>query len=433
MRTQFAFLFATLACAAPAGWAAESAVKISVPVAAKSTTPAFDEARLTYVQSWIRQKAPECPPEVTTAAATAFLQELQDRQPQRFDQLLSPSFPVREFDSMLLRQVGAQLTAPAQTSVREQIARRRLQAALAAEPAATVLTPSAIEALMAKIKDGSAVQYRRLLEGRIEEDDLALLLKKTRQAESAGTLAAKPSAPPKAKVLTSADIVSEFARRNQEGSALQRLRSYTVEGRLKTAAGEDQQLILSRLRPDRYRMAVMVAGTTKALLAFDGERHWQQSPGQPPFVLKPESVGTRRYLSEFIDPLFAEEGGGYTYERLEDGVAGTQKFHRIQVRRGDGSKYVARIDPESFREVGRENDDKSTAGYSDFRTIAGVTFAFHEEVVDATGRKGTFDITRISPNPGLIDDYFEPVAQREPGYFTLERALARAPVAGGGN
>ena len=79
-----------------------------------------------------------------------------------------------------------------------------------------------------------------------------------------------PGASP--KVLTAAEIVSEFARRNQDGSALQRLEALTIEGRIRTAAGEEQQLFLYKMRPDRFRLVVRAGGTTRFILAFDGRR-----------------------------------------------------------------------------------------------------------------------------------------------------------------
>jgi hypothetical protein len=35
----------------------------------------------------------------------------------------------------------------------------------------------------------------------------------------------------------------------------------------------------------------------------------------------------------------------------------------------------------------------------------------------------------MTPNPGLIQDLFEPAAQAEQGYFAVEQILARAPPA----
>ena len=63
--------------------------------------------------------------------------------------------------------------------------------------------------------------------------------------------------------------------------------------------------------------------------------------------------------------------------------------------------------------------------------MAGVTFAFHEEATDKEGRKGAIEVTRISPNPGLIEDLFEPPALGDQSYFVLEQFLAQSASTAG--
>ena len=411
------------------GWAEEKAAPTSkdsvfslTPVESPPGASLFSDAQLAYVQSWIKQKAPECPPAASAAVAEQFLEELQQRSPGKIEQLLSPEFPSGAFESMLLREVAVKLTGAAQGPLREELARRRVGASLAAsgrEPG-TALADAA--GLVAKIKDASPTQYRRLLEGKMDDDDLELQLKKINQPATAP----KEPVPAKPKVLTVADIVSEFSRRNQVGSALQRLQAYTVEGKLKPAAGGEQELLLFKMRPDRFRLVVRSGDLTRYILSGDGSHFWQQTPGQPTQIVQPHDLGQRLYLAEFVDPLFV--GEGFSYERREDGGAEGKKFYRIAVRRPDGSGYVACVDMESFRESARENDDHSVARYSDFREVAGVTYAFREEVTDTAGHKGVFEVTRIAPNPGLIQDFFELPAQQNRSYFEVERLLATAPV-----
>ena len=411
------------------GWAAErngptaQAPSFSLtPLESESGASKFSDAQLAYVQSWIKQKAPECPPAVSGAVAELFLEELQQRRPEKFHQLLTPDFPEVAFESMLLRHVAAKLTGAAQGPLREEVARRRVGAMLAAGGRESRAALADAAGLIAKIKDNSSTQQRRLLEGKMDDDDLEILLKKTAQT----TTGPKEAAPVKPKVLTAADIVSEFSRRNQVGSALQRLQAYTVEGRLKNSTGEEQELLLFKMRPDRFRLVVRSAGLTRYILSGDGSQFWQQSAGQPPQVVPAAKMGTRLYLSEFVDPLFV--GEGYTYERRDDGERDGRKFHRIAVRRPDGSSYVACIDVETYRETARENEDHSVSRYSDFREVGGVTYAFGEEVADPGGKKGSFEITRIAPNPGLIQDIFDLPARQNAGYFQIEQLLAPAAV-----
>ena len=410
-------------------WAADSgapaadrpALAISLDASAGATLPEKPaELRLARVTGWIRERVPACPPEAAVSAAQHFLEEMQTSHPEQVDRLLAADFPVRDAESMLLRTVGAQLSKPTVVALREEVARRRIEAVFArTNSLASAATPSGAD-LLAKIKSQSQVQYRRVIEGRTEDDDLVLLLKKAAGGDTKPTAAT--STQPKA--LTAAAIVSEFVQHNQVGSALSRLRAYTIEGRLKTATGEEQRLLLFKMRPNRFRLVVLADRSPRLIIAGDGQHLWQQAPGQPPRILTAEEMGERRYLGEFVDPLFGAEN--YSYERLADSTAGDGTVYRIGVRRPDGSNYVARIDPKTFQVTGREDAGGSTARYGDFRTVAGVTFAFHEEATDKEGRKGAIEVTRISPNPGLIEDLFEPPVPGDQNYFVLAQFLARS-------
>ena len=389
----------------------------SLPPAEATAEPSrFSGAQLAFVQSWIKQKAPECPTDISEAVAEQFLEELQQRSPEKLDKLTTANFPLGDFESTLLRQVAVRLTGAAHSPAREEIALRRVGAVLATGGRDAREAAGLIE----KIRDGSPAQYRRLVDGRIDDDDLQILLRKVSQVETAK----KDAEPAKPKLLTASDIVTEFSRRNQTGSALQRLQAYVVEGKIKTASGEEQELLLFRMKPDCFKLVVRSAGVTRYILAGSGGKFWQHSPGKSPETVPLQALGQRKYLNEFADPLFSMDD--YTFERLEDGTVDGKKFHRVTVRRPDGSSYVARIDAETFREVGRENEDRSIARYSDFRDVAGVIYSFREELTDVAGRPGMFEVTRISPNPGLIRDFFEPAVRPDLGYYELESYLAPA-------
>ena len=415
------------------GWSADSGEPAAAAPAAASPdltaggaiAESSSDVRVTRVTSWIREKVPECPPEVMVSAAQNFLQELQEHHPEQWDRVGAGDFSMRDYEAVLFRHLSAQLAKGTPPSLREELARRRLEAVLAQEGDPAAATTQNAAGLLEKIKGLSQVQYRRLVEGRLEDDDLALLLKRVRRtdATSPAPAAAKP------EVLTAAAIVSEFSHHNQIGAAAQRLRAYTVEGRLKAASGEEQHLLLFKMRPDSFRLVVLTGGVSRFILTSNGRQFWQQAPGQPPQIVTADKIGERRHLGEFVDPLFGEES--CTYERLDDGATAGQKFYRIAVRRSDGSGYVAQIDPETFREVGREDKDGANTRYSDFRVVAGVTIAFREEAMDKEGRKGVLELTRVTPNPGLIQDFFEPAAQGAQSYFAFEQLLARPPLAAG--
>jgi hypothetical protein len=402
--------------------AAGAAVPAPLNPGAVSVASKFTEAQLEYVQSWIQRKVPGCPRDAAARAAERFLEELQARYPEKMDTLLATAASASDLESALLRHVGTQLTAAPQSPLREEVARRRLEVILGGAAGSAVAGAKDAPALIGKIKEMSPVYYRRLVEGRMEDDDVVLLIKKAGQP--AGAPAASP--PVKPKILTVAEIVSEFARHNQEGSAMQHLRAYTIEGRLRSADGEEQQIWLYKMRPNRFRLVVQVRGSTRFILGFDGEHYWEQVPGQPARELRRDAAGARRYLSEFADPLFGESGA--TFERLEDGLEDGRKFLRVAVRRMDGSRYVAQLDPLTYGQIGRENEDKSSARYSDFREIGGITNPFREEITDQAGRKGAFELSRYTPNPGLVQAFFEAAPSGKPDYFDLERVYAKAAV-----
>jgi len=385
------------------------------PIGMGASTSQFTPAQLAFVQSWIRQQAPECPVEASAVVAQSFLEELALRHPDKADRLLAPDFPAAAFEPMLLRHAAARLTAAAQAPLREKLAERRVAALLARAGQG----PSGAPGLIAKLRDTSSVQYRRLLEGRLEDDEVLPLLRKSGQPATA-PLPPGPAAP---RTLTAADIVSEYSRHNQAGSALQRLQGYIIEARLVTATGEVQQLVISRLRPDRVRLVVLADGLTRLTLGADSDRFWQQAAGGKVLYAAGKDTGERRYLAEFADPLFVNEG--YTFTRLPDGSVDAKTVHRIKVERPDGSGYVAWIEPGTYRQIGRENADKSIARYSDFREVAGVTFAYREEMTDAQGRKGVLELTRVTPNPGLVAAYFFPPLEPGLDYYQVERSLAR--------
>jgi hypothetical protein len=420
------------------GWAADQAA----PVAARTDAPAaealslklaapsepaapkFSDAQLVRVSGWMRELAPSCPPAALAAAAQHFLEELQWRQPDSLERLLTDSVSARDFSSMLLRHLAAQLTAAPQAALREDLARQRVQGLLAQGNKASASTPQAAAVLIEKLKGTSQVYYRRLLEGRIEDEDLIPLLADARQA---GTAPAS-LAPAKPKELTAADIVAEFSRRNQKDLALDHLRAYTIEGTLTDAGGHESRLLLFKLRPDRFRLHVLVGDSTRYILSADGTQFWQQiADGKPAQVVSRESLGPRVYLVEFVNPLFGELEN-YTFKRIEDGTLDGRKIYRISVLRADGSHYVACIDTENFQEVGEEYSGGIRVRYSDFREVAGLTMAFREETSDAKGHKDVFVLTRFTANPGLVQEFFE-TTPHDLNYFAFEHLAARAQVA----
>ena len=388
----------------------------------------FTEAQTAVARALVKQEAPDCPPDVVDAVSGQFLDDLQTNHPSAFDQLLAPDFPAKQFESSLLRDIGSHLSGPQWDALKEQLATRRIQAIIALGEGPSGVAVSEAPAITARIKAApDPLYFQRLVNAKIEDDDLEVLIKKNL---SEGDQPQKPEVI-QAKVLTAEDIVAEFRRRNQEGDAVASLRAFVIDGTLETGDSGPVELILFKLRPDYFRMVVIKDGITQSIVAGHGRLYWRQKAGTAPETVKPEAAADLQRLGEFLDPLFAEEG--YTFERLPDSSDGPMHLYRVAVRRIDGSRYVARIDPSSFHEVGRETGTGAETTRSDFRQVAGITLAFREDSTDARGVKSVFRITRFTPNPGLVGVLFDPPPPEDQGYFDIERLLARSvPVPTGG-
>ncbi len=391
--------------------------------AAGLSASAFDAGKVAFVLTWIHEEVPGCPENVAAGAAENFLEDISVHAPAAFESAGTPGFPKKDYESALLRQIGAQLGSPANAARREMVAQQRIAALLAAQAGAKDPVREAADALT-RIKSTSSAYARRVLEGKMDDDDLLRLCKSTREPDADSRPVV--SAPAKPKILTASEIVSEFVRHNQSGAALPKLRAYLIEAELHTPAGEHQHLFLFRLRPDRFRLQVQRDGTSLYVTGFDGSHYWRQLPGKTSQQISETEMGAMRYLNEFIDPLF--EGEGCTFERLEDGAAAGRKCYRVAVRRADGSDYTALIDQENFHEVARESGDGTQIKYSDFRDFAGLQMAYREEATPADGKTSTLELTRIEANPGLIEAFFAMPAPQEMDLFLLERAIATAPA-----
>jgi hypothetical protein len=419
--------------AAPAGAVAPAAARADAPIAgalslklaapSEPVAPKFSDAQLARVSGWMRELAPSCPPAALAAAAQHFLEELQWRQPDSLERLVTDSVSAKDFESMLLRHLAVQLTAAPQAALREELARQRVQVLLAHGASASAATSQAAARLIEKLKSTSQVYYRRLLEGRIEDEDLIPLLTDARQAG----MARAPLASAKPKELTAADILAEFSRRNLKDLALEHLRAYTIDGTLTDAGGHESHLLLFKLRPDRFRLHMLVGNRTRYILSADGRQFWQEAPGGKPQVVSREALGPRVYLAEFVNPLYGELEN-YSFKRIEDGTLDGKKIYRLSVVRADGSHYVTCIDPDTFHEVGNELDGGIRVRYSDFREVAGLTVAFREETSDAKGHKDVFVLAQFTANPGLVQEFFE-TTPHDLNFFVFEYLAAQAAVA----
>lgn len=382
-------------------------------IGASPSVSAFSDAEISHVRNWLAEVVPDYPAEQAPVAAEAFLDALRRRFPDQADRLMAADFPKAAHASALLRHAGAAAAGPAHAALRERIAALRI--GLLAVPGAGEATE-----LLGRIRDDSSFQHRRVLEGRLDDDELRTLVERTlRPAE-----APRRTVPVAPRELKAADLVSEFARRNQNGAAVARLQAYTIEGRLTSGTGEKTEMLLFKMRPNRFRLVLRREGRTLSILAGDGDQYWLQIPGQPVRGITARDMGERRLLGEFIDPLFA--GDGHTFERLPDGEEAGRKFHRLAVRRADGTGHVVRLDTGSFLQIGRENADGSIVHYGDHREFAGIMLAFREEIADGKGGINTLEVTRMTANPGLIADFFRPPSAGQPAYFEFEQAVARA-------
>lgn len=400
------------------------------PVKPSGSGPAIDitdgsarytEAQLARVGEWINNMAPSYPSQLVLASAERILDDLGMHHRTETEAMLAGGGNVRKFESLVLRHMAAVLVGPQHGELRDALARQRVVACLGAmEPDSPA--PDA-QALLGKLKTTSQVQYRRVAEGKVEDDELLVLLRKARGDAPRVERKLEP------KVATAGEIASEFSRRNQVGSSVERLQAYTIEATLQAAEGEIQQIVLHRMRPDRFRFALQSGGLTRQIISSSGRGYWVQSPGQPSKPVTPEALGDLVHLAEFVNPLMRQEG--YTLTKLADGDFDQRPVFRIKILRPDGSGYESCIDKESYREIAREHPDGAVTRFSDFREVAGITFAFREELTDAKKRKAVVEVKRLKANHGIVQTIFE--APESGDYFRIERLLAETAQVGKGS
>lgn len=392
-----------LALAQPSGESGQAAPQVHLPAAFER--PA--DSRLAKITEWILREEPAYPAQFLVAAAQRLIDDQGVRRADALEAILNGGAPSAGDRSALLRHMAAALTTPQQAAMRETIAKARILAVLNdAEPGNAPADPAD---LLGKIKTASQVQHRRVLEGRVEDDELVSLLKKARG--DAPTVARKIEP----KVLSAADIVSEFSRKNIAGTALDRLQAYSIEATMRPPAGEPREILLVRMRPDRFRLSIKSGGLTQQVISTGSRGYWTHAPGQVPKAVTAEALGDLVRLGEFLNPFLRQEGSEFV--RLDDGSFDGRAVHRIRVTRADGSHYDSCIDRETFREIGREHPGGSVTRFSDFRDVAGIAFAFREETTDAAGQKTVVEIARIRPNHGIVPSYFEPPESNDAFYI----------------
>ena len=380
----------------------------------------FTEAQITVVTDWIRDLAPECPASASGEVAVQFLDQLQSGHPAEFDLILAPNFRSPEYESLLIRDIAGHLSGASWSALKEKLAVQRLRTLIQAGEGPTASKPEDAAALFAQIKSGSDIYFRRLLDGKIEDDDLSTLMKKGRRAAEP----AEASPPARPASLSADEIVAEFSRHNQEGAAVTKLKAYVTDGMMDTPTTGSLRVIMFKLRPDFFRMVVMKDGLVRSVIAGHGSEYWQQVPGGAPTRLPLSGADEVKRVGEFLDPLFSEDGGA-TFERLPDGHAGAASYYRIGVHLADGSSYVTRVEIGTFRELGREWPNGSVSQCADFRQVGGLTIAFYEATTRANGTQGIFRLNRFSPNPGLSQAFFEAPQGSDQGFFAMDRLIAR--------
>ena len=378
----------------------------------------FSDTQLAFVKGWIMERAPECPADIAGLVATQFLDDLQSNHPASFEQLMSPGFQSSEFESTLLRDIASHLTGPSWVALKERLAVRRVRFLTAKGDSASAGHPEDPAAIVARIRASSDIHYRRLLDGKIEDDDLSYFIKRG----APGSDVSRSEEDHQQRPLTADEIVADFSRHNQEGAALQKIQAYVIEGDVESQANGIVHLLMFKLRRDYVRVVVMKDGLTRSVIAGHDGAYWRQVPGGPPSDLGKAASTEMDNVGEFADPLFAEEA--YIFTRLPDGAGASGAFYRIGVKRPNGSGFVAHIDPSNLREIGRDEENGSTSSNSDFRSVAGVIIPFRQESTDAKGAKTVFRVSRFTPNSGVTEVMFLRPGPRDQGYFEIERLLA---------
>lgn len=371
------------------------------------------------VNGWLLENVPECPAAVIPEIAAKFIEQLSLQHPGDADRLVHGEVTLQPFESQLWQVTAVRLAGPAYEAARDNFALRRVTAVAAAEWGQNEAKHAA--AALARLQNDAPANYRRLRDGRMDDEEVLRLpgLNPAREAERRQNAAAATQP----KAMTAQEIAGEYSRRHQQGAAAAKLRAYVAEATLRGADGVKQTVTIFKLRPDSFRLHLQAPGQPAQVLAFDGARYWRQQ-GPKVETLDPAALGSLRYLNEFLDPLLEPET--HQFERLEDGTFEGRACYRLRVQRADASRYVAVLDQENYHQVAREDASGAVTRYSDFRDFAGLTFAHREEMKGTDGAALTFEIRRLVANPGLISAFFAAPTAEQLDLGPLEQVLAKA-------
>ncbi|WP_404420299.1 hypothetical protein [Nibricoccus sp. IMCC34717] len=365
----------------------------------------------------LQQLVPEAPAPVRLTAAARFADDLVRQQPSLSDEREAQGFSFAGLDSRLFQAVARELKGAESESLRDELALRRLEAALALLDGKPGVRAEADRVLQA-FRTTSSVYAKRLREGRMDDDDLLAMVRKVRSGPAdAKRVVERSRADP------ASDIITEFSKRNQNGAAVARLRGYIVECELKTATGSSQQLVIARLRPDYFRLHAYDDGRLNLILAGTREALQRWPRGGRVSSAKQEDPETASFLSNFIEPLFDSER--LTLRSEGEGKIGERPAFKLSVDDPLNGRNTVWIDKENYRLLQRDLADGSKMKYSEFRDEAGISWPHRIETLDGKGRSSVLTIKRVTANPGLVSELFQLTETPAFDVFALDGLLAQ--------
>ena len=214
----------------------------------------------------------------------------------------------------------------------------------------------------------------------------------------AGAVAAPVAAQPSGEHPLIDKIIAAYGERRQ----VLAVRSYRMEAGLRASArGQDADVI--RIAEGSSRLKVLVRYPDSVeIRVLDGEQTWRGGAAQDLVVVRGPLRGAivlqaaRATLPWILEQL-----------RTKTQLIGTRNGAPVlEISLGEGLTLRAIIDPQTYRIVRAEgalrmggSEIRFATEYSDFRTVDGVLFAFHEENYASGTHTGTTVVKNIQLNP----------------------------------
>lgn len=217
-------------------------------------------------------------------------------------------------------------------------------------------------------------------------------------------------------------VVARVLRAYGAPDSLARVRAYRVEGRVFSSMRHSEAgTVRVFARPDRFKSLIAYEVGPEARIA-DGPSVWRNEPGgelepatgpmRDAVLLQAVRSGLPWVLAE-RESLLSLDTSGAPPEALSDDGKPVRTIALV-LPMGGGLTFRAWIDPTGTVRVSQGLLDHGgmqthfETYYTDFRSVDGVRFAFHEDNWASGVQTGITTVERVIVNPTLRDDEFVP-------------------------